>query len=130
MQGSGNRRFEAAGRHVLLLAALLTLTGGLGACAGMHESKDYERHRYSQIVTPFDRTDVVYVDMKFDPKYPDDDPVAEQTRMDWIAAWLELRQMCDDGFEVEKRRPFDMMENNPARYDIRYEIKCKSADGG
>lgn len=126
MQGSDFRWLTTVRRHI----ALLALTGGLCACAGMHESPDYERHRYSQFVTPFDRSDVVYIDMQFDPKYPDGDPAAEQIRMEWIAVWLETRKMCGDGFEVEKRRPFDMMERNPARYDIRYEVKCKTAAGG
>ena len=129
MRGTGLGRHEVAWRY-LLLAMMFWLIGAFAGCANVHESKDYERHRYSQIVTPFDRNDVVFVDVKFDPRYPDNNAAAEQQRMQWIAAWLEARQLCGDGFEIAQRRPFGDMENNPARYDIRYEVKCTSATGG
>jgi len=103
----------------MLLAALLA------GCASFQESPDYVRHRYSQLSEPFDRSDVLYFDVMFDPNYPDDDPAAEAKRMEWLSDWLEQRKMCPDGYEIQKRRPFDMLEHNPARYDIRYEIKCR-----
>ncbi|MDP7418269.1 MAG: hypothetical protein QF483_00125, partial [Gammaproteobacteria bacterium] len=59
------------------------------------------------------------------PGYPDGDPVAERQRMEWLSGWLEQRKMCPDGYQILKRRPFGVLENNPARYDIRYEVKCK-----
>lgn len=101
------------------------ILAALAGCESMHKSKDFERHRYSQLSEPYERNDVIYFDVKFDANYPDEDPGAEQIRMEWLQAWLDQRQMCGDGYVIDKRRPFDMMENNPARYDMRYEVKCK-----
>lgn len=95
------------------------------ACSSVHESPDFERHRYSQLTEPFERNDVVYFDATFDANYPDADPAAEAKRMEWLSGWLKQRKMCLDGYEIMQRRPFDMLENNPARHDIRYEVKCK-----
>jgi len=106
-----------------MLAALVV------GCASLHESPDFVRHRHSQLTEPYDRSDVVYFDAMFDLNYPDDDPVAEAKRMEWLSDWLEQIHMCPDGYEIVKRRPFDMLENNPARYDIRYEVKCKTRSG-
>jgi len=103
----------------VLLAVVLV------GCSSIHESPDFVRHSYSQLSEPFERNDVVYFDAVFDPNYPDGDPVAEAKRMEWLSGWLEQRKMCADGYEILKRRPFDMLENNPGRYDIRYEVKCK-----
>ena len=108
-------------RLVPLLLALLGVS-----CASMHESKDFERHRNSQLEVPFNRDDVFYFDASFTAQYPDDDEAAEATRLEWLAQWLEQRSLCPDGFEVVKRRPFDFLEHNPARHDVRYEVKCKS----
>ena len=104
---------------MVLLAVVLV------ACESMHESKDFERHRHSQLVEPYDRNDVLYFDVTFDPNFPDNDPMAEEIRMEWLTGWLAQRKMCPNGYEIEARRPFGMYENNPARYDIRYEVKCK-----
>jgi len=111
------------GQYRLLAVVLLVCI--LGACASIHESEDFERHRYSQLTKPFERNDVVYFDATFDPNFPDGDPAAEAKRMQWLAGWLDQQKMCRDGYERLARRPFDMMENNPARHDIRYEVKCK-----
>jgi len=108
---------------VVLLAAVLA------GCASFNESPDFVRHRYSQLTEPFERNDVVYFDATFDPNYPDGDPAAEAKRMEWLSGWLAQRKMCPDGYEILKRRPFEMLENNPARYDIRYEVKCKIRPG-
>jgi len=97
----------------------------LPGCESIHKSKDFERHRYSQLSEPFDRNDIIYFDVKFDANYPDENPAAEKIRMEWLQAWLDQRKMCGDGYVIDKRRAFDMMENNPARYDVRYEVKCK-----
>jgi len=97
----------------------------VAACAGLHESPDYERHRYSRLSEPFERNDVLYFDVTFDPNFPDNNPVAEAKRMEWLTGWLAKRKMCLDGFKILKRRPFDTFENNPARHDIRYEVQCK-----
>jgi hypothetical protein len=112
----------AGGRVWTIVLLAVVLVG----CASIHESPDFVRHRYSQLTEPYDRSDVVYFDVMFDPSYPDGDPVAEKKRMEWLSDWLKQVHMCPDGYEIVKRRPFDMLENNPARYDIRYEVKCKS----
>jgi len=96
------------------------------ACAGLHESPDFERHRFSQLWIP-DRSDgVFYFDVMTPVRYPADDRQAEDVRMDWLAAWLASRKMCPGGFEVIRRRQFDYAEQNPARYDFRYEVKCRT----
>jgi len=122
------RRDDLRGRSAGWRVAFVCGTvATLAACQSIHESKDFERHRYSQLSEPYDRNDVIYFDVKFDANYPDQDPAAEKIRMGWLEAWLEQRKMCGDGYEIDKRRPFDMMEDNPARYDMRYEVKCKVA---
>lgn len=107
---------------ILILSALI-----LWSCASIHDSPDFERHRYSQVVEPYDRNDVLYFDVMFSAQFPDDDAAAEATRMEWLEGWLEQRKLCgESGYEIVLRRPFEMMEDNPARYDIRYEFKCES----
>jgi hypothetical protein len=32
-----------------------------------------------------------------------------------------------NGYTIIERRPFDYMENNPARYDLRYKVQCAVA---
>lgn len=109
-------------------AALLFTVVLLSACTDIHKSADYERHQYSQLVVPYDRTDVMYFDVTFNAEFPDDE-AAEATRMEWLMAWLGQRNMCADSFEIVDRRPFDAMENNPAHHDIRYEVKCGAEQG-
>ncbi|MBT8444935.1 MAG: hypothetical protein HKN81_04745 [Gammaproteobacteria bacterium] len=104
---------------VLATAALLS------ACDSIHESKDFERHRYSQLSEPRDRDDVLYFDVKFDANYPEDNDVAEEIRMEWLEAWLKQRKMCNDGYGIDSKRPFDAMEYNPGQYDRRYIVECK-----
>ena len=99
----------------------------VASCASMHESKDFERHRNSQLEVPYDRDDVFYFDASFTAQYPDDDGAAEAVRLEWLAQWLDQRSLCPDGFEVVTRRPFEFLEHNPARHDVRYEVKCKSS---
>lgn len=108
-----------------LPVAILLLT----ACASIHESPDFTRHRYSQLAEPYDRKDVVYFDAIVDANYPDDDPGAEAQRLQWLSEWLEVRKMCPGGHEVVARRPFDMLEYNPGNYDVRYEVRCKVNTG-
>ena len=98
----------------------------LGACTSIHESPDFERHRYSQVVEPYNRKDVMYFDVTLSAEFPDNDKAAEAIRMEWLEGWLELRKMCSEGFEILARRDFDMMEDNPARHDVRYEFKCRA----
>jgi hypothetical protein len=117
-----------AGTNLLERAALLLIVMLLSACADVHKSADFERHRYSQLVVPYDRNDVMYFDVTFNAEFPDDE-VAEATRMEWLTAWLTQRSMCAESFEIVDRRPFDTMESNPAHHDIRYEVKCGAVPG-
>lgn len=105
----------------ILLPALTALIVG---CAGLHESPDYIRHRYSHLSEPYDRNDVLYFDAMFDSNYPDKVPAAEEKRMEWLSGWLEQLHMCPEGYEVLSRRLFDAFEYNPGRYDVRYEVRC------
>jgi len=119
------RQTGILGRGCCRLAMSIVLAATLVACAGMHKSPDYERHLYSKLSEPFERNDVLYFDVTFDPNFPDNNPVAEAKRMEWLTGWLAQRKMCLDGYEILKRRPFESLENNPARHDIRYEVQCK-----
>ena len=98
--------------------------GFLASCAAMHESPDFERHRLSQLTIPADRNDVFFFDVTINTQYPPDDPAAEEQRMKWHTAWLDVRDMCPGGFEIVQRREFGFLEHNPARFDLRYEVKC------
>lgn len=111
-------------RDRLVLSVLILL---VASCASMHESKDFERHRNSQLEVPYDRDDVFYFDVSFTAQYPDDDEAAEVIRLEWLDQWLAQRSLCPEGFEVVTRRPFEFLEDNPARHDVRYEVKCKSS---
>jgi hypothetical protein len=110
----------------LLTSTALFATG----CASMHESPDFQRHRLSQVVVPSDKKDLFYFDVSVTPEYPDDDPAAEETRLQWLEQWLDTRGMCSSGFEILKRRPFEFLEDNPARYDLRYEVRCRTEPVG
>ncbi|MFW2403962.1 MAG: hypothetical protein ACN4GT_04280 [Gammaproteobacteria bacterium] len=109
----------------LSLIIILTAAGLLTACDSIHESKDFERHKYSQLSEPRERDDVLFFDVKFDANYPEQNDVAEEVRMEWLEAWLKQWKMCGDGYEIESRRPFDSMEYNPGQYDRRYVVACK-----
>ena len=93
-------------------------------------SADYDRHRMSRLVMPMDgvgEQDTIIFEATISPTYPADDPAAEELRMSWLASWLEVRKLCPDGYEILERRPFDSLEYNPARHDLRYEVRCKAA---
>lgn len=108
------------------LIALLALLAGCAADV-LDKSADFDRHRFSRIVQPFDKPDKIYFDVLFAPDFPADDPVAEATRMKWLQAWLEQRRLCPSGHEVASRRPFEYLEDNPAGYQQRWEIRCLPA---
>ena len=120
---------KLASASLLECASLFFIVVLLSACADIHKSADYERHRYSQLVVPYDRNDVMYFDVTFNAEFPDGE-ATEATRMEWLKAWLGQRSMCAESFEIVDRRPFEPMENNPAHHDIRYEVKCGAEQGG
>jgi len=120
-------------RRVARVAAPIAVAAfTLAACDSLHESKDFERHRYSQIVEPRGDADAdaIYFDVRFDANYPQDNAVAEEIRMEWLAAWLKQRNMCGNGFEIESQRPLDWTDYNPGQYDMRYVVKCKVVAAG
>jgi hypothetical protein len=102
----------------------------LAGCAAnvLDKSADFDRHRYSQLVQSRDSPDKIYFDVKFAPDYPAGDPAADQARQAWLDGWLRQRKLCAGGHQVTVRRPFDYLEDNPAGYQERWEIRC--ADGG
>ena len=111
--------------------SLIIVAGLLAGCAdSLEKSADFDRHRYSQLVSPYDRPNVIYFDVIFSPEYPAEDAAAEAVRLRWLAGWLDQRHRCPAGFEVAERRPFAYLEDNPARYEQRYVIRCKPAPSG
>jgi len=112
-------------RQILVVAAVLAAV--LAGCAGtMDKSVDFDRHRYSRLVQPFDKPTEIYFDVIFGADFPADDPAADQIRTVWLATWLKQRHLCPAGHEVLQRRPFDYLEDNPAGYQQRWEIRCLS----
>ncbi len=93
----------------------------------------YNRHRYSEITVP--RTGfgdstvdegVFFFDVSLSGEFPDESAAAEAERMKWLEEWLKQRSMCLTGYEILKKRRFDYMEDNPARRDRRYEVRCRA----
>jgi hypothetical protein len=111
---------------VLLLAA---------GCTAFDTPATYNRHRLSDITLPRSgdgsaaatATDIFYFDVTVTPEFPDNNATAESERMRWLSEWLVQRNMCPTGHEIVKKRRFDFMEDNPARRDLRYEVRCKAA---
>jgi hypothetical protein len=109
------------------LLFLLIATCG-GACTAFDTPDLYNRHRLSDITLPRNDpgSEMFYFDVTLTPEFPADDPAAEAMRMQWLAEWLEQRNMCTAGHEVVRMRRFAFEEDNPARRDLRYEIKCRT----
>jgi hypothetical protein len=112
------------GRGLLLLALALAAAGCAGTGA---KTTDFDRHRYSQLAQPEGPAGPVFFDVTFSADYPRDDPQAEAARLAWLAGWLKLRRLCPAGFDVASRRPFDYLEDNPARHDERWEVACRGS---
>lgn len=131
---------SAASRVIVVALAALSAA----ACAAFDTPADYNRHRLSEITLPRDsgaaahgeqeeeqdgdeRTDVFYFDVTVTAEFPANSEAAEAARMKWLAEWIEQRHMCLNGHEVLRKRKFDFMEDNPARRDLRYEVRCREA---
>ncbi len=56
--------------------------------------------------------------------YPADNPQAEQTRMQWLADWLEIRGMCPAGVDILERVHSGSAADRFG-YDLRYELRCR-----
>lgn len=107
---------------VLLIGLLAT------GCTGSTErSADFDRHRYSRLVQPFEAPDRIWFDVMFPADYPERDAAADVVRQDWLKAWLAQRRLCPAGYEVAKRRPFGYLEDNPGGYRQRWEIRCTAS---
>lgn len=102
------------------LAVLLVLAG----CDTLHDSSDYERHSNSRISKPLAGGDFFWFDVKLTPATPLANEQAEQQRQAWLQAWLVQRKLCPAGYEIAERRPFEFLEHNPERMDIRYKVRC------
>lgn len=107
-------------RQILALAVLVA-----GCTGALDKSEDFDRHRYSQLVQPYDRPDQIYFDVIFSADFPADDTAADAARMAWLQDWLGQRHLCAAGHEVAIRRPFNYLESNPAGYQQRWEIRCR-----
>lgn len=99
----------------------------LGGCEAMHDSPDFARHSYSQISSPLQGGDYYWFDVKLTAELPADSDSAEAVRMQWLESWLLQRRVCDQGYDILERRPFEFLEHNPARYDLRYKVRCVTA---
>ncbi|MCK6371584.1 MAG: hypothetical protein L6Q83_09740 [Gammaproteobacteria bacterium] len=92
----------------------------------------YNRHRYSEITLPRDGgqpkagSATFFFDVSLSAEFPEEGEAAEAERMKWLEEWLHQRSMCLAGFEIVNKRRFDFMEDNPARRDLRYEVRCKA----
>lgn len=107
----------------MLATAFLALAAA--ACSTpAPKTRDFDRHRFSQLVQPPGSGGALYFDVTFSPEYPRDDPAADAVRLAWLDGWLKVRRLCPAGREVVNRRPFDFLEDNPARHDERWEIAC------
>jgi hypothetical protein len=112
---------EMRGISVVFVAVLLTV----GCGPSIHDSKDFVRHSLSQLSTPTGGGDFMWFDVKLTPEYPNDNPISEAKRMEWLQDWLEVRKLCANGYEILERRPFEFLEHNPGQYDLRYKVQCK-----
>lgn len=126
----GRRNTVGENRRMSLMpAAAAALVVLLGACTAFDTPHTYNRHRLSDISLPRDSgsSGVIYFDVTVTAEFPDNDPVAEAERMTWLAESLEQRSMCLLGYDIVSRRAFDFMEDNPARRDLRYEVRCRTS---
>jgi len=110
-----------------LVAALPATLLGLTACGALDKPSDFDRHRFSQLLVPYDRPGVMYFDVRFTAEYPRGEAAADAVRMSWLDGWLRQRGVCPAGAEVLQKRAFDYLEDNPARYDERWEVSCRAS---
>ena len=110
--------FVALGLTVLLLS---------GCQSSMHDSADYNRHTYSRITNPLDGGAYLWIDVKTTASMPEDDEQVIAQHKVWLEAWLLQRKLCLHGYEILEKRPFEFLEHNPARLDVRYKVSCLMA---
>jgi len=107
-------------RTLIILLPLVWLSG----CAQMHESKDFVRHTNSALVKARDGSNTIQFQARAGSDFPENNPDAEAMRIRWLEDWLEVKNICPNGYKVLKRRPFEFLESNPGQYDLVYEIEC------
>lgn len=92
--------------------------------------RDYDRHAMS-LMRMSDEGDTWLFDARTDANYPANSLNAEAMRMRWAGEWLRQRKSCDYGFDVVSRRQYQPGDDNPLRWNLRYELACKDppADG-
>jgi hypothetical protein len=121
-------------RNPITTLLTVALTGCVAAgCTAFDTPDTYNRHRLSDITLPRSGdgspsdagSDIFYFDVTVTAEFPDNNARAEAERMKWLSEWLVQRTMCPAGYEILKKRKFDYMEDNPARRDLRYEVRCK-----
>jgi len=98
----------------------------LSSCLSVYQGEDFTRHTLSQLSSPLDQSDYFWFDVEITPELPDKNDSAEARRMEWLSAWLNAHKLCAAGYEIDERRPFEFLEHNPARYDLRYKVRCKA----
>lgn len=56
--------------------------------------------------------------------YPANNPTAEKVRHKWIEKWMELNNVCPDGYEVLSRKAVKF-DDHPEAIKLHYELQCK-----
>ncbi len=108
-------------RISLYLCAMAILAG----CAS-DGYRDYDRHTMSTMQLPSEG-DYWLFDAKTNARYPLDSLNAEAMRMRWAEEWFKQRKACDFGFDVKSRRIYQPGDDNPLRWNLRYELACKDS---
>ncbi len=106
---------------VVALGPLELMTGG---CASLHQSVDFERHSMSTFYESRTKNDTLVFETRTDSRFPAADPAAEARRMEWLAGWLKLRNMCPNGYIVTDRSLIPAEDPNPYHNELRYEFHC------
>ncbi len=88
---------------------------------------DFERHSMSSLkILPGGVDGLLLFEANTSEQYPDS-PSGDIQRMKWAAGWMEIRGFCPHGFAVVSRRRYVPADDNPFRYDLRYELRCLSS---
>ena len=110
----------------LYLGVLLAFGLNLGGCKDLHQSVDLDRHKYSNLRTSMNKSDVMVFEAKATLEAPVEGESGEAIRMQWLEGWLAQRGQCANGYEVIERRPYQRNDANPYGFDLRYEVRCKA----
>jgi hypothetical protein len=115
-----------SGERVPAVLSVAMIAAGTAGCSDIiGNSPDFDRHRASRLVQPFDRPGIIFFDVAYSPDYPAGNAGADATREAWLVGWLRQRGLCPAGYEVLERRAFGPLEDNPAGYQQRTELRCR-----